>query len=307
MPGSKLVLTLAGTSLVSIVACGRHAQPAPPAPASAGVDPPAAPAGEASPCGDVRCTQYDSALEAFQAATASAPEVIAVGEAHAQKGSTVPSAAQRFTGEILPALAGRASDLLVELMMPPTGCTDAAAEVRQKQAPATSRQAETNQNEYVTMGDRARALGIVPDMLRPSCADLDGVRDAGDEALDASLRLIARLCGAQGARLVDRDAKSDADRNKAVVIYSGLLHNDLAPPPERAAWSYAPALDARVGGRLVAIDLVVPEFIAADDPTWKSLPWVASYEGARERLGARVTLLQTRERSYVLVFAESHS
>ncbi len=266
-----------------------------PAPAASTPTPP-------SPCGELPCTQFGSPREAFLAAIAGDPAVVAVGEAHAQKGSAVPSAAKRFTDDILPSLAGRASDLLLELMMPPTGCNAATTEVRKKQEPATSKQAATNQNEYVTLGDRARGLGIVPDLLRPSCADMDDVRDAGDGAIDASLRLIARLCGTQAARLVDRDARSDADRAKAVIVYSGMLHNDLAPPPDRAAWSYAPALDARVGGRLVSIDLVVPEFMA-DDDTWRSLPWVSHYD--RARLGSKTTLIHTGDRSYVLVFAES--
>jgi len=283
-----------------LVACDRRVAPST-STSTAAPTPSSAPT-PASPCGDLLCTQYDSAREAFLAAVGGDPAVIAIGEAHAQKGSTVPSAAKRFTEEILPALAGRASDVLVELMMPPTGCNAATSEVRKKQEPATTQQAPTNQNEYVTMGDRARALGIVPDLLRPSCGDMDAVRDAGDDAIDASLRLIARLCGTQAARLADRDERSDADRAKAVIVYSGMLHNDLAPPPDRSAWSYAPALDARVGGRLVSIDLVVPEFIA-DDDTWRSLPWVSHYD--RARLGSKVTLIKTADRSYVLVFAES--
>lgn len=252
----------------------------------------------------MKCSQYGTPREAFLAAAGSTPAVIAVGEAHAQKGSTVPSATKRFTDEILPGLQGRASDLLVELMMPPTGCADAAADVRKKQAPATTKQAETNQNEYVVMGERAHALGIVPDMLRPSCADLDGVRAAGDGAIDASLKLIARLCGTQATRLVDRDARSDADTAKAVVVYTGMLHNDLTPAPDRAAWSYAPALDGHVGGRLVSIDLVVPEFITGD-PTWTSLPWVSHYDVVT--LGDRATLIETGERSYVLVFPRTEA
>ena len=52
-----------------------------------------------------------------------------------------------------------------------------------------------------------------------------------------------------------------------------MLHNDLDPPPERATWSYAPALDAKTGGKLVAVDLVVPEFIV-DDATWRAAPVV---------------------------------
>ncbi len=286
------------------VACGRQKGPPAPQPAaSASASPPpplALPGG--TPCGALGCTQFDSPSAAFLAAAGEGARVLAIGEAHAPKGATATSATKRFTREILPALAGRASDLLVELMMPPTGCAGTTADVRDEQAPATSRQAETNQNEYVVMGERARGLGIVPDMLRPTCGDLGGVRDAGDGAIEASLLLIARLSGAQAARLVDRDARSDVDRGKAVLVYGGLLHNDLSPPPERAAWSYAPALDAHVGGRLVSIDLVVPEFMT-DDDSWRSLPWVASYD--RAKLGGKTTVLRTGERSFVVIFPES--
>jgi hypothetical protein len=254
------------------------------------------------PCGALDCRQFDSPLEAFAVATAGDPLVIALGEAHAPKGATAPSAAKRFTQDLLPTLAGRASDLLVELMMPPSGCADAAAEVRKKQEPVTSQHAAADQGEYVQMGDRARALGIVPDLLRPSCGDMDAVRDAGDDAIEASLDLIARLSGTQAARLVTRDARSDGDRGKAVIVYGGMLHNDLSPPPERARWSYATKLDDVVSGRLVSIDLVVPEFVTGD-ATWTELPWVAQYD--RARLGSKTTLFRTGDRSFVLVFPVS--
>jgi hypothetical protein len=276
--------------------------------ASSGAEPPVA---RGIPCGALSCLQFDSPRDALLAALAARatgatagdePRVVALGEAHAPKGATAPSAARRFTEELLPLFAGRASDLLVELMMPPQGCADAAAEVRQKQAPATSKQAPTNQNEYLTMGERARALGIVPDMLRPSCADLDGVRDAGDGAIEASLAMIARLSTAQAEKLLDRDARSDADRSKRVVVYGGMLHNDLDPPPERAKWSYAPALSAKTGGKIVSVDLIVPEYIV-DDATWRGLAWFPHYD--RARLGTRTTLFRLSERSFVLVFAET--
>ena len=64
--------------------------------------------------------------------------------------------------------------------MPPTGCVDAVAEVRRDEEPVTSRHAETDADEYVAHGERARAaLGIVPDMLRPTCADMDAIRARG--------------------------------------------------------------------------------------------------------------------------------
>jgi hypothetical protein len=292
--------------LAALVACDHHTA-APPAPAtSASVVPAAAPSvaplGGGIPCGDLSCTQFDSPRDAMLAALAGDARVVAIGEAHAPKGATARSAAKRFTDDLLPLFAGRASDLLVELMMPPKGCADAASEVRQKQAPATSQQAPTNQNEYLTMGDKARTLGIVPDMLRPSCADMDSVRDAGDSAIEASLEMIARLSTGQAEKLLDRDARSDADRGKAVVVYGGMLHNDLDPPPERAKWSYATALDAKTGGKLVAIDLVVPEFIV-DDATWRGFAWFPHYD--RARLGAKTTLFRVAEKSFVLVFPET--
>jgi hypothetical protein len=250
-------------------------------------------------CGEMGCTQYDTARAAFADVVATRPQVLAVGEAHAPRNATAPSAAKRFAEDLLPTIAPLASDLLVELMMPPGGCADATEEVREKQTAVTTRQAATDQNEYVVMGEKARSLGVVPDMLRPSCADLDRVRAAGDEAIGASLELIAHLTLRQATRLVERDARSDADAGKMVVVYGGLLHNDLAPSSEAARWSYAPALQAAVGGRLVAVDLVVPEFIG-DDASWASLAWRPYYD--RERLGGKATLFRTGERSYVLVF-----
>ena len=66
--------------------------------------------------------------------------------------------------------------------------------------------------------------------------------------------------------------------------------------------SYAPALDRKTGGKVVAVDLVVPEFIV-DDATWRGLAWFALYD--RARLGGKTTLFQLAERSFVIVFAET--
>ena len=106
--------------------------------------------------------RLDCVLEATKAAVlAEKPRVLAIGEAHAQKGSGVDSSAKRFTLELLPALKGKASDLLVELMLPAKGCAKKVEAVREKQKVVTEKQAETDQNEYVTMGQEAKKLGIV--------------------------------------------------------------------------------------------------------------------------------------------------
>ncbi len=285
-------------ALALTVACGRPTTST----STTTTTPPSPPTLHGTPCGDLDCRQYASAREAFLDVLGSDPLVLAVGEAHAPKGATVASSAKRFTEDLLPVLANRASDLLVELMMPPSGCAKAAAEVREAQRPVTSRQAEHDQDEYVAMGEKARGLGIVPDMLRPSCADMDTVRSAGEGAVGASLELIARLTRSQALRMIDRDARSDADRGKTVVLYGGMLHNDLSPRPEAAAWSYAPELSAHVNGKFVSIDLIVPEFIGEGQP-WRSLAWWPHYD--RARLGSKTTMFRTGERSFVVVLQAS--
>ena len=122
-------------------------------------------------CGPLECRQFDTLAEAFETAIAGGPRVVAIGEAHAQRGTTVPSSARHFKDELLPLLAGRASDSLVEVMNPPSGCARTTEAVRQKHGEVTRAQAPTDQSEYVAMGVRARELGIVPELLRPTCAD----------------------------------------------------------------------------------------------------------------------------------------
>jgi hypothetical protein len=255
-----------------------------------------------TPCGELGCTQFESVEEAFLAATRGSPRVIAIGEAHAQKGATAASSARRFTETLLPLLEGHASDLLVELMNPPSACLAKAAAVKKQQEVVTSHQAATDQNEYVAMGEAARKLGIVPDMLRPTCADMDAIRDAGDDAIDVSLSTIARLTAKKVEELALRDARTPEDARKVVVTYGGAIHHDRLPPREREAWCFGPEVDAFVKGRYVEIDLYVPEYIE-DTDSWKKLPWYAHYD--RARLGSKATLFRPRDRAYVIVFPES--
>jgi hypothetical protein len=306
---------LAPVALVIAVACGRPGDAPAPASASGSVhasasisaSPPApssAPSlavGRGVPCGAMGCTQYETIEQAFEAILAEKPRVLAVGEAHAQKGKEgIPSSAKRFTESVLPLLGGRASDLVVELLMPNPKCEKRTEEVREKQAPATTKQAATNQNEYVAMGEAARRLQIVPDLLRPSCEDLEAIAKAGPDAIAASLETIARLTRVQVEKLLDRNARTPGDEDKLVVTYGGALHNDLAPPPERAAWSFGPALSAKVADRYVEVDLFVPEYVE-DTEIWKKFEWYAHYD--KQKLGGKVTVFSPRPRGYVVLFA----
>ncbi len=257
--------------------------------------------------GTAHATEYDNDEDAFEAVLKDDPAVLAVGEAHAQRGATAASSAKRFTDELLPLLAGRASDLLVELMMPPKGCTKEAKQARETQKPVTSRQAETNQNEYVVMGDAARKLGIVPDLLRPSCADLAAINGAGASAdaaaggtsqtamIETSLETIARLTTAQATKMIARAGR------KMIVTYGGALHNDATPPPERAAWAFGPALSQAAGGRYVELDLYVPDFITRDE-TWTKQPWYSKW--AAHAASGKAVLVRLAPKSYVLVLSK---
>ena len=231
---------------------------------------------------------------------ASKPRVVGIGEAHTQKtAGDVATTARRFTQEILPALQGRASDLLVELMMPPRDCEKHTAEVRDAQAPVTQAQSASNQNDYVAMGDAARKLGVVPDLLRPTCADLAEVADAGDDAIPRSLELIKRLSVAQTKKLL---ARGDAASTSMIVLYGGAIHNDREPPEERRAWAYGPDVAALVAGRYVAIDLFSADTVG-DDEVWKKLPWRARYD--KSKLGASTVLFRLRDDAFVIVLPAS--
>ncbi len=274
-----------------------------PAAASAPEADDAVPPAGALPCGALGCMQFDTPEAAFRHVLATQPLVLAVGEAHAQKGKAgVDSSAKRFTDTLLPFLQGKASDLVLELMMPNDKCKKKTEKVRAKQKEVTSQQREGNQNEYVRMGERARALGIVPDLLRPSCDDLAAIDKAGDDAIPVFLSTIARLTRAQVEKLLDRNARTPADVDKLVVTYGGVLHNDLTPAPEKADWSFGPALARRVSRRYVEVDLFVPEFIE-DSETWRKLAWFPHYD--REKMGHRTTLFQVSLGSYAMIFPVS--
>jgi hypothetical protein len=254
-------------------------------------------AGPASPCGPIECALYDAPEAAFEAVLASRPRLLAVGEAHAQKGEgRGASVAKRFADRLLPALENKASDLLVELMLPPKGCKKEAEAVREKQAPALAPQADTNQGDYVALGEAARKRGVVPDALRPSCDDLAAIDRAGDEAISAMMATIARLTEAKARELLARAGGEGG--GKMVVTYGGSLHNDLAPKPGREPWSFGPALDRAAGGAYAELDVFAPEAIG-DSEVWRALPWREHYDAAR--FGRKAVLFRTGPKSYALV------
>jgi hypothetical protein len=298
---------------VLLGACGpaAPAESPPPAPVAAAPAAPVAPAAASAPpkvepsgppsCGPLACQLYDTPEQAFLAVLAQQPQVLAVGEAHAQKGSEgVPSSTSRFTTSFLPLLSGRATDLILELMVPNPSCKkEAVKEVRKRQQPVTEPQADNNQNEFLVLARRAQELKVAPHVLRPSCADFDEINQAGDNDVAVMLAMIARLTAAMAKPLASRNG---ANAGKLVVAYGGALHNDLEPRAGREAFSFGPELKAHTGGRYVELDLIVPEFIK-DSDTWRALPWYPHFDP--KRAPDKTTLYNPSPGSYVLIFPRS--
>jgi hypothetical protein len=248
------------------------------------------------PCGGLGCQAFDSPRAAFDFAVKGDPLVVAVGEAHAQKGAPkVESATRRFGTELLPAFAGKAKDLVIELVVPDKACRKGEDEaVRERTKAVTAPQAEGNQNEFVALGFAAKKLGIRPEPLVPTCEELGAIVQAGEGDIAAMLRLIADVTVRETVAFLEH-----GDPNKAVVLYGGLVHNDVEPRPGREAWSFGPRLRDRVRGRYVEVDLIIPEHIGTSE-IWTSLPWFSHYDAAKH--GGMTILFQPSPASYVLVF-----
>ena len=280
-------------------------EPAPvPAPGVAEAAPSNRPAAETSPtpatakfhpCGELACKAFPSAAEAFDFVLAEAPRVLAVGEAHAQgDGPKSASSTRRFMDGLLPHLAPRASDLVIELWLANGSCGKVEQKVAQQQTAVTAPQAATNQNEFLELGDRAKGLRIMPHALVPSCEQYQKISGAGAADIEEMLTMIKSVTQRDVEALL---AKRAPDR--LVVAYGGAMHNDLVPRAGREDFSFGPALAQSTGGRYTELDLVIPEQIK-DSEAWRSLPWYPHY--SREQAGTEAYLYSWAPHAYALLF-----
>jgi hypothetical protein len=248
-------------------------------------------------CGALGCRLFDSPVEAFRAVLAEKPLVLGMGEAHAPKDVPgVPSSVKRFTLEMLPELKDRASDLVIELMAPPTGCEQKTKVVRKELAKVTERQAETNQNEYVVMGDEAKKLGVQPHLLHPSCADMKALSAPGVDSVDLGLTLIGRLMRESAEKLLAKNAREGVE--KIVVLYGGAIHNDVEPMEAAKPYGFGPALVAATRGRYVELDVFVPEFVR-DTGLWTRFAWYPHFD--RKANADKATLFSPVRAAYTML------
>jgi hypothetical protein len=226
--------------------------------------------------------------------------VLAIGEAHAQKGTErIASTTERFATTLLPQLKGRAGDLVIELLMASGRCGKKVEKrVAEKQAPVTRSQTETAQNEFLALGHKAKALGIVPHALLPNCEEYAAIAASGSNDIELLLQTITKVTTREVSAQLARAPTT------VVVTYRGALHNDATAPPGREAWTFGPELSAKVSGAYVELDLIVPEYVK-DSEAWRALAWYDAFARAPRAETAR--LYVTGPQSYALVFPSEPS
>ena len=312
-----------GSRLRSLVVCGllgacTAPASAPPAttPAASPVAPTSvAPSGSTSPaepvepavaaqgeaCGALDCRRFGGAADALRYVLGQAPLALGIGEAHARAGSEgVASTAARFSQQLLPVLAGRASHLVVELLNPNPQCPAAARPLEEAQKPVKATQSRQSQNDYVELGRHARALGIEPFVLTPTCDEFQAIESAGEDAIVRTLSTIAKVTSRMLRAALVQNRKRASDQ--LVLAYGGALHNDLQPKAARASFSYGDGLNDFTGGRYLELDLIVREFIR-DNEVWRALPWYGQFDP--ETHPDSSVVLMTSPQSYVLFFPKT--
>lgn len=249
-------------------------------------------------CGDVGCKEFPSAEAAFAYVLAEQPRVLAVGEAHAQAaGPRAASSTKRFMDQLLPKLAPRASDLVIELWVGSGACGKVEQQVQKQQSEVTAPQAATNQNEFLELGHRAKALGIFPRALVPSCEQYQKIAGAGAGDIAEMLTMIKSVTEQDVRQLLQKRAP-----DRLVVAYGGAMHNDVVPRPGREDFSFGPALAEATAGKYVELDLVIPEQIRPTE-AWQNQPWYAAYSA--EKAGSGCYLYSWAPHAYALLFPKA--
>jgi hypothetical protein len=227
--------------------------------------------------------------------------VLGVGEAHALKGvEGIESTTSRFTNQLLPLLAPKSTDIVIELMEPDRRCLKTTEKVREKQKQVTKSQASSNQNEFVALGTRAKEAGVTPHILYPSCAQYDRIVQAGDNSIFVMLETIAMLTDQKARAILARNRQAGVDRT--VILYGGAVHNDATPRAGRESWSYGPGLTEFTEQRYVELDLIVREYIK-DTQVWRAQPWYSHFE--KDAHADKVVLYQPGPHAFVMIFPAS--
>ena len=212
---------------------------------------------------------FPSSEAAFEAVLAENPTVLGIGEVHATTdGPAIPTTISRFTERLLPILAHRMTDLVIETWRLDHACGAQGEQVVATVQADTKRPEETK-DEIVVLAEKAKALGIQPHDLTLSCEEYAAIQ-AKDGSVDYD-----QLLGMLTAKLGDYAQRGLTTPGASVVIYGGAMHNDLFPSDALAPYSYGVAARNTGGARYVELDLYAPELIRGKtsllEPGWAPL------------------------------------
>ncbi len=237
------------------------------------------------------------ARTALAAWLADATGVVAFGEVH-QDAATVKirSSLARFTDEIFPALAPRASHLVVETWVTTGACGVAEQHVTRDVARVTERPAGT-ESEIVRLLRLAKRSGVEPHVLSVSCDEYAALAGGGG-AVDYGKLLALTRQHLQRA-ILEALALPRAQDRPLVLVYGGALHNDLYPDRALAPYAFGPALYALMRGDYREVDLYVPELVEGI-ASMKKERWFSVWRANGKKQG--VTLIPRSEKSTILVF-----
>lgn len=305
-----IALVLSALALLATVGACTKSAPEPPAqpdrPVSAVIDQPEAkplPEPEIAPPapGDLPAKSFTSLGEAMRHILEEAePRVIGFGEVHQLEGTVkFESSVERFTKWVVPALAGKTSDLVVETWVNLGVCGEKEAQVH-KDLDQTTERPETTETEVVRLLKRAEQLGVRPHILEFECKDYEALL-ANDGNVDyfEMLGLITRELESSTKQLIS--GSTSGEKPRAVAVYGGAIHNDIDPHEELRGFSFAAALKEASGDRYIEVDLLVPEFVETSEP-FKQQPWYPQF--ARLASPDRITVIRRTERSYIVVLRQ---
>jgi hypothetical protein len=248
--------------------------------------------------------QLPSVAEAIEAATRGRDAIaIGFGELHqVVETAGIPSSLRRFTADVLPALAPRASDLIVETWVADGRCGEREASVV-ADVERTTQRPETTESEIVALLRRAKESGVRPHILRVSCVDYE--RLAAGAAGRAAGVDYQRMLALTEAKLEQEiravlAARAGADAAKLVLVYGGALHNDLHPDRLLAPFSYGPAIFRATAGRYVEVDLYVPEYLERN-AAMHAEPWYPVWQASLREAPTAVHLIRRSPASAIII------
>jgi hypothetical protein len=256
--------------------------------------------GGASPCQG--CSTWPDAQAAFKQVLEADPWILAIGEYHEVLGAPkVPSALLRFSRRLLPLLKGRLRSLVAETWMRTGRCGEVEARA-QRSIEKTTRRPASTEDELTTMLGRAYELGAKNHTLLLDCAEYASLLEPDSGALDPEATLLLVKRKVEEKALQVREAGEGGVPGKLLVLYGGALHNDLAPLPQWAPYSFGPALAREVPGHYVELDLLVPEYVE-DDEDLRAEPWFPA--ALRLAKAGKTVLINPRAGQYLLLFPAS--